>query len=127
MLLRPACLGVANVFSLLRLLPVKNQDKDAEVLALRHQITVLERQLAQDRVQFTPSDRAFPAALLHRLPRGVLRRARLVVRPDTLLHWHRALVLRHHTARSRPGRADRPRTVRPIRLLVPRPARENPG
>lgn len=45
-------LGVANVFALLRLLPVSNQDKDAEILALRHQITVLERQLGQDRVRF---------------------------------------------------------------------------
>lgn len=77
MLLRLAYLGVANVFALLRLLPVSNEDKDAEILALRHQITVLERQLGRDRVRFAPSDRVFLAALLHRLPRGVLRRARL--------------------------------------------------
>ncbi|WP_262505317.1 hypothetical protein [Streptomyces sp. TRM68367] len=118
---------MANVFALLRLLPVSTQDKDAEILALRHQITVLERRPGRDRVRFAPSDRVFLAAPLHRLPRGVLRRARLLVRPDTVLHWHRALVSRRHTARSRPGRAARPRTVRPIRLLVPRPARENPG
>ena len=77
MLLRLAYRGVANVFALLRLLPVSNQDKDAEILALRHQITVLERQLGRDRQRFAPSDRGFLAALLHRLPRGVLRRARL--------------------------------------------------
>ncbi|GAA2643379.1 hypothetical protein [Streptomyces vastus] len=59
MLLRLACLGVANVFALLRLLPMSNQDKDAEILALRHQLTVLERQLGQDRVRFAPSDRVF--------------------------------------------------------------------
>ena len=70
MLLRLAYLGVANVFALLRLLPVSNQDKDAEILALRHQITVLERQPGRDRVRFAPSDRGFLAALLHRLPRG---------------------------------------------------------
>ncbi|MER5219316.1 hypothetical protein [Streptomyces flaveus] len=127
MLLRLACLGVANVFALLRLLPVSNQDKDAEILALRHQITVLERQLGRGRVRFTPSDRAFLAALLHRLPRGVLRRVRLLVRPDTVLRWHRDLLARRHAARSRPGRAGRPRTVRSIRVLVLRPARENPG
>ena len=75
MLLRLACLGVANVFALLRLLPVSNQDKDAEILALRQKITVLERQLGRDRVRFAPSDRVFLAALLHRLPRGVLCRA----------------------------------------------------
>ncbi|MGC9540757.1 integrase core domain-containing protein [Streptomyces sp. UG1] len=121
-----AYLDVANVFPLLRL-PVSNQDKDAEILALRRQITMLERQLGRDRVRFAPSDRVFLAALLHRLPRGVLRRARLLVRPDTVLHWHRYLVSRRHAARSRPKRAGQPRTVRSIRVLVLRLARENPG
>ncbi|MFJ7175309.1 hypothetical protein ACIQXA_02440 [Streptomyces massasporeus] len=118
---------MANVFALLRLLPVSTQDKDAEILVLRHQFTVLERRPGRDRVRFAPSDRAFPAALLHRLPCGVLRRERLLVRPGTVPHRHRAPVSRRHTARSRPGRAARPRTMRPIRPLVPRPARENPG
>src|SRR5207237_1937172 len=36
-LLRLAYLSVTNVFALLRLLPVSDQDKDAEILALRHQ------------------------------------------------------------------------------------------
>lgn len=58
---------------------MSNRDKDAEILALRHQITVLERQLGAERVRFSPSDRAFLAALLHRLPSRVLRRIRLVV------------------------------------------------
>ena len=47
---------------------------------------MLERQLGRDRVRFAPSDRVFLTALLHRLLRGVLRRARLLVRPDTVLH-----------------------------------------
>jgi hypothetical protein len=38
-LLRLACLGVTNVFALLRLLPMSNQDKDAEILALRHRLS----------------------------------------------------------------------------------------
>ncbi len=45
MLLRLVYLSVTNVFGLLRLLPVSDRDKDAEILVLRHQITVLERQL----------------------------------------------------------------------------------
>jgi len=49
------------------------------------------------------------------------------VRPDTVLHRHRDLVSRCHTARSRPKRAGRPRTVRSIRVLMLRLARENPG
>jgi putative transposase len=81
-LLRLAYLTVTNAFAVLRLLPMSDRDKDAEILALRHQITVLERQLGNDRVRFTPSDRAFLAALLHRLPVEALRRVRLPVQPD---------------------------------------------
>jgi putative transposase len=79
------------------------------------------------RPQFSPADRTFLAALLHRLPRDLLGRIRLLVRPDTVLRWHRDLLARRHAARSRPGRPGRPRTVRSIRLLVLRLARENPG
>jgi hypothetical protein len=85
-LLRLAYLGVTNAFSLLRLLPMSERDKDMEILALRHQLTVLERQLGTERVRFDAGDRAFLAALLHRLPRAVLRRVRLLVRPETVLH-----------------------------------------
>jgi putative transposase len=53
-LLRLAYLGVTNVFALLRLLPMSSQDKDAEILALRHQVLVLQRQLGPGRVRFTP-------------------------------------------------------------------------
>jgi putative transposase len=77
-------------------------------------------------VHFTTADRALLAALLHRLPRQTLRRLRLLVRPDTILRWHRDLIARHHAARSEPKRPGRPRTVRSIRVLVLRLARENP-
>ncbi|MEV8063917.1 helix-turn-helix domain-containing protein, partial [Streptomyces antimycoticus] len=127
MLLRLACLGVTNAFALLRLLPMSDRDKDAEILALRHQITVLERQLGGARVRFTPGDRAFLAALLHRLPLPALRRVRLLMRPDTVLRWHRDLARRRHAALSRPKRPGRPRTERSIRILVLRLASENPS
>jgi hypothetical protein len=48
---------------------------------------------AQQKVRFTPEDRAFLAALLCRLPTQRLRRLRLLVRPDTILRWHRDLRL----------------------------------
>jgi putative transposase len=41
-LLRLAYLTISNAFAALRLLPMSDRDKDAEILALRHQITVLE-------------------------------------------------------------------------------------
>jgi transposase len=86
---------------------------------------VLERQLGGDRVRFNPADRAWLAALLHPLPRTVLHQLRLLVRPDTVLRWHRDLIARQHARQSRPHRAGRPRTLRSIRTLVLRLAREN--
>jgi hypothetical protein len=77
--------GRGEAFATLRLLPMSDRDKDAEILALRHQITLLERQLGTGKARFTPSDRAFLAALLYRLPVDVVRRWRLLVRPDTVL------------------------------------------
>ena len=70
MLLRLAYLGVTNVFALLRLLPRSDHDKDTEILILRHQIAVLQRQLGDQRVRFRPADRALLTALLRPLPRG---------------------------------------------------------
>jgi putative transposase len=126
-LLRLAHLGVSNAFALLRLLPMSDRDKDAEILALRHQLVVLRRQLGPRRVSLHASDRALLAALLHRLPRSVLTHLHLVVKPDTVLRWHRDLVARRHAERSRPKRTGRPRKVRAIRALVLRLVRENPG
>jgi putative transposase len=56
--------------------------------------------------------RAFLAALLHRLPRPTPQQLHLIVSPDTILRWHRDLILRRHATVSRPKRAGRPPTVR---------------
>jgi hypothetical protein len=126
-LFRLAYLAVTNAFAALRLLPVSDRDKDVEILALRHRITVLERQFGADaRVRFAPEDRAFLAALLTSLPREVLRRLRLLVRPDTVLRWHRDLMTRRHASTCRPKRPGRPPTVRSIRTLILRLVREKP-
>ncbi|MEU3283104.1 integrase core domain-containing protein [Streptomyces antibioticus] len=127
MLLRLAYLTVTNAFAALRLLPMSDRDKDAEILALRHQIMVLERQLGADRVKFASEDRAFLAALLVPLPREVLRRFRLLVQPDTVLRWHRDLIKQRHARSCRPKRPGRPPTVRSIRILILRLVQENPS
>jgi len=57
---------------------------------LRHQRAVLGRQTG--RPSLRPAERAFLAALVRVLPRR--RRQKLVVTPQTLLHWHRELVRR---------------------------------
>jgi putative transposase len=124
-LFRLAYLGVTNALAMLRLLPMSDRAKDAEILALRHQITVLQRQLHGQKVRFTPADRALLATLLHQLPYTVLRQIRLPVRPDTVLRWHRDLIAARHARISRPKRVGRPPTVRSNRALVLRLARQN--
>ena len=123
MLLRLAYLAVTNTFTLLRLLPTSERDKDIEILALRHQLLVLQRQVGKP--AFTDTDRAVLAGLLHRLPTDKLRRLVLLVSPDTILRWHRDLLKRRHAATCVPRRRGRPPTVRSIRALVLRLAREN--
>lgn len=95
-------------------------------MVLRHQVAVLERQLGERKVRFTPPDRALLAALLHRLRPKTLRRMRLLICPDTVLRWHRDLIRKRHAARSRPKRPGRPPTVRSIRALVLRLVRRKP-
>ena len=124
MLLQLPYLAVSTVFRLVRLLPMSDREKDLEILALRHRLAVLQRQIGKPRL--TWPDRALLAALLHRLPHRRLRQFHLIVSPDTLLRWHRELLRRRHTKVSRPKRPGRPRIVRAIRALVLRLARENP-
>lgn len=107
MLLRLAYLTATNTFAMMRLVPMSDRDKDTEILVLRHQLAVLERQLSGEKVRFTGPGRAFLAALLHRLTPEALRGMRLLVRPETVLRWHRDLVRRRHAARSRPKRPGR--------------------
>jgi putative transposase len=56
-------LTVTNTFAVLRLLPASDRDKDLEILVLRHQIAVQERQLGGTRIRFSSSDRVCPPAL----------------------------------------------------------------
>jgi len=98
------------------------REKEIEILLLRHQLRVLERQVA--RPQLTQSDRALLAAFSRVLPRQAWKTS-LFVTPATLLRWHRALVVRRWTYPHR--RAGRPATPVEVRELVVRLARENPG
>jgi transposase len=113
------------MFTLIRLLPMSDRDKDAEILALRHQLAVLQRQI--DKPKLTWPDRALLAALLHHFPRVHLRQLHLIVSPGTLLRWHRDLLRRRHAKASHPKRPGRPRTVRSVRALVLRLADDNPN
>jgi hypothetical protein len=79
-LLRLTYLAVTNTFSFIRLLPMRDRE-EIEILVLRHQLTILQRQSAKP--TFTPADWVLFAGLLHRLPMDKLRQLHLLVRPDT--------------------------------------------
>jgi putative transposase len=122
-LLRLAYLVVLRVFGWLALLARSDRAKDTEILILRHQVAVLQRQVKSSRLSW--ADRAVIAALARLLPRGQLGQLRLIISPRTLLRWHAHLVRRHWTyPRPAPGR---PRTAKPVRVLVLEMARDNPG
>ena len=79
-------------------------EKDVEILVLRHQVAVLRRQV--DRPAFDDADRALLATLGGLLPRARWRA--FVVQPATILAWHRRLVARRwtsppHRSRGRPA------------------------
>jgi putative transposase len=121
--LRFAYLAVLRIFGWLALLARSDRAKDAEILILRHQVAVLQRQLKTPRLSW--ADRAILAGLARLLTRSQLRHLRLIISPRTLLRWHAALVRRRWTyPRRRPGR---PRTAQAIRSLVLEMARDNPG
>ena len=99
--------------------------KTAEILILRHQLAVLQRQ--QPRPKLNWADRALLATLLSVIPKARRHGLQLLVTPDTVLRWHRDIVRRRWAARSMRGTTGRPATRRNIRALVLRLARENPG
>ena len=108
----------------LTLLPRPGNVKNTEIMVLRHQIAVLQRQVRSPRLSW--ADRAVLAALTRRLSTAHRRQLSLIVTPRTLLRWHAELVKLHWTyPRRAPGR---PRTGPAIRRLARRwPATTRPG
>ena len=110
-----------RVFGWLALLARSDRAKDAEILILRYQVAVLQRQVKTPTLSW--ADRAILAALARLLSRAHLRQLQLIVSPRTLLRWHADLVRRRWTYRHRaPGR---PRTAQALRALEM--ARDNPS
>ncbi|MGR8012109.1 integrase core domain-containing protein [Streptomyces hypolithicus] len=98
--------------------------KDAELLVLRHENTVLRRQLARP-VRYEPADRFWLSALSSLIPRHRWSSA-LPITPGTLLAWHRRLIAKKWDYSSRRTRTGRPPTAAALKKLVLRLAGENP-
>jgi putative transposase len=115
-----AYLTICRSIQLLALLAHGDAAKDLEILVLRHQLSVLRRQIPRPRLE--PADRALLAAVSRMLPRSVW--FCFLVKPDTLLRWHRRLVAGASTYPQR--HAGRPRLDGDVQLLIVRLATENP-
>ncbi|MFW2383981.1 MAG: transposase [Acidimicrobiales bacterium] len=107
--------------SLARLAVRTGHSKDLEIIVLRHENTVLRRQI--NRPVLNDDDRTMLGAIAAALPRR-LRQGRIVT-PETLLRWHRKRIARHWT-QPPARRTGRPPTVVETRQLIVRLATENP-
>ena len=95
-----------------------------ENLALRHQIGVLQRS-ARHRPKMTSGDRLLWICL-SRLWRD-WRSALAIVKPETVVAWHRAGFRLFWTWKVRRGQPGRPLISREVRYLIRKMCRENPG
>ena len=96
-------------------------ERDIELLVLRHQVGVLQRQVKRPRLN--RRDRVLLAAASRAMSRSSW--SSFIVRPETLLRWHRGLVRRKWSYR-RTGRPGRPPVEPDLRALIVRLGRENP-
>lgn len=93
-----------------------------ELLAQRQQLAVLTRKTARPCLR--SADRLF-WVLLSRLWPG-WRRALMIVRPETVIAWHRKGFRLYWTWKSRRGKSGRPPASVEVRALIRRMSRENP-
>jgi hypothetical protein len=95
---------------------------EAENAVLRHQLIVLRRRL-HGRVRLTNNDRWFLIQLYRWFP-SILK-VLTIIRPETLVRWHRAGFRCYWRWKSRPE-GGRPQIDTELRLLIRRMSVENP-
>jgi hypothetical protein len=95
---------------------------EAENAVLRHQLNVLRRRL-RDRVRLTNNDRWFFIQLYRWFP-SILK-VLTIIRPETLVRWHRAGFRGYWRWTSRP-QGGRPQIHTELRALIRRMSVENP-
>jgi len=96
----------------------------AEVLALRHQLLVLQRKNQKERLRLSVADRLLWVWLCRVWPdwRSALR----IVKPETVIAWHRKGFRLYWLWKSRP-RQGRPPASMDVRKLIRRMSIANPG
>lgn len=119
---------LAFLYSVVRLLldvldvRLRVRNPEAELLLLRHQLRVIRRQVKRPHLDI--ADRTIMAALSRRVSPAAL--VGMLVQPETVLGWHRALVRRKWAAYGRRRWPGRPRLDAEVQELILRVACENP-
>src|ERR1017187_7307707 len=116
-------IGLFSLFLALLTAPFKSKIRiEAENSALRHQLIVLRRKV-QGRVRLTNSDRWFFIQLYRWYP-SILQFL-TIVRPETLVRWHRAAFWRYWRWKSRFA-GGRPQIKTDLRAMIRQMSIENP-
>jgi hypothetical protein len=116
-------IGLLCFFLTLFALPFKSKSRlEAENAALRHQLIVLQRRV-RGRIQLTNGDRLFFVQLYRWFP-SVLK-AITIIRPKTVVRWHRAGFRRYWRWKSR-SLGGRPQIDAELRALIRRMSADNP-
>ena len=103
--------------------PLKSKSRlEAENAALRHQLIILRR-IVRGRVRLTNGDRLF-LILLYRWCPSILK-AITIIRPETLVRWHRAGFRQYWRWKSC-SLGGRPQIAADLRALIRRMSIENP-
>jgi putative transposase len=93
-----------------------------EILALRHQLTVLRR--TNQRASLSTADRLVWVVFLRAWARW--RSALVIVKPETVIAWHRKGFRLYWSWKSRAGKSGRPRVSQEIRELIGQMSTANP-
>ena len=113
MVLRLLYLIAIRVFGWLLLLGRRQASKDAEIMMVRHEVSVLRRQVTRPKPDW--ADRATMAALARLLPAAL--RAHRLVTPSTPLSWHRRLITRKCRSWRCRNSAENMRQIREIACI----------
>ena len=113
--------SVLSCLAALRAFFQTRADTALEILALRQQLAVVKRK--RPRPQLNRLDRIFWTALRRWWSRWT--EVLLIVKPETVVGWHRAGFRLYWRWRSRPG-GGRPKIAEEVRVLIRRLANENP-
>jgi putative transposase len=121
----------STVLSWIRIGNLSDQEKNLEILLLRQQLALVERQIKKPlrASRIEKLTLAVVTATFKTLTHRTATQLRQVIRlfqPETVLKWHRELVRRKWTYRSG-KRNGRPRTIKEVETLIVRMVHDNPG